>query len=75
MNKYEVIDQAGEGAYGIVLKCKNKIKGSLVAVKRFKDMDDPTDVNYKNTVLREIKILKNAVHPNIVKLIEAFKRK
>lgn len=25
MNKYEVISVVGEGAYGIVLKCKNRV--------------------------------------------------
>jgi hypothetical protein len=26
MNKYEVISVVGEGAYGIVLKCKNRVR-------------------------------------------------
>lgn len=27
MNKYEILGVVGEGAYGIVLKCKNKESG------------------------------------------------
>lgn len=27
MNKYEVLGVVGEGAYGVVLKCKNKENG------------------------------------------------
>ena len=29
MNKYEVIGVVGEGAYGVVLKCRNKENGEL----------------------------------------------
>ena len=29
----------GEGAYGVVLKCKNKETGETVAVKKFKESD------------------------------------
>jgi hypothetical protein len=29
MNKYEVIGIVGEGAYGVVLKCKNKETGEI----------------------------------------------
>ena len=75
MNKYEILGPSGEGAYGVVLKCRNKENGTLVAIKKFKDLDDPEDQNFRKTTLREIKLLKNAVHPNIVRLLEAFKRK
>ena len=33
MNKYEVIGVVGEGAYGTVLRCRNKETGEAVAVK------------------------------------------
>ena len=36
MNKYEVVGVVGEGAYGVVLKCRNKETGEIVAVKKFK---------------------------------------
>ena len=39
MNKYEVVGVVGEGAYGVVLKCKNKETGETVAVKKFKESD------------------------------------
>jgi serine/threonine protein kinase len=39
MNKYEVISVVGEGAYGVVLKCRNKETGELVAIKKFKESD------------------------------------
>lgn len=34
MNKYEVVGVVGEGAYGVVLKCRNKLTGDVVAVKK-----------------------------------------
>lgn len=39
MNKYEVEAVVGEGAYGVVLKCKNKETGEHVAIKKFKESD------------------------------------
>ena len=36
MNKYEVVGVVGEGAYGVVLKCRNKETNEIVAVKKFK---------------------------------------
>lgn len=42
MNKYEVMEVVGEGAYGVVLKCRNKETGGVVAVKKFKESDGVT---------------------------------
>lgn len=73
MNKYEVLGVVGEGAYGVVLKCRNKESGGVVAIKKFKESDD--DEILKKTTLREVKILRLLKHANIVSLIEAFRRK
>lgn len=50
MNKYEVLGVVGEGAYGVVLKCKNKENGEIgknlwpvnliVAIKKFKETEE-----------------------------------
>ena len=29
MNKYEILGISGEGAYGVVLKCRNKENGEI----------------------------------------------
>lgn len=73
MNKYEVLGIVGEGAYGVVLKCRNKETTEIVAIKKFKESDD--DENLRKTTLREVKILRMLRHNNIVSLKEAFKRK
>lgn len=39
MNKFEVLSVIGEGAYGVVLKCRDVTTNQLVAVKKFKESD------------------------------------
>lgn len=45
MNRYEILGVVGEGAYGIVLKCRNKETGEIVAVKKFKENDGLSHLN------------------------------
>lgn len=71
-NKYEVLGVVGEGAYGIVYKCKNKETKEYVAIKKFKETED--DI-VKKTMKRELKVLQIMKHENIVEFKEAFKRK
>jgi len=73
MNKYEVISVVGEGAYGVVLKCRNRESGDHVAIKKFKESEEDDVV--RKTTLREVKILRMLRHANIVSLREAFRRK
>lgn len=73
MSRYEVISVVGEGAYGVVLKCKHKDTGETVAIKRFKESEENEVV--RKTMLREVRILRMMKHENIVQLKEAFRRK
>jgi len=73
MNKYEVLGVVGEGAYSVVLKCRNKETNDVVAIKKFKESED--DEIVRKTTLREVKILRMLKHDNIVTLKEAFRRK
>ena len=73
MNKYEVLGVVGEGAYGVVLKCRNKETQSVVAIKKFKESEEDDVV--RKTTMREVKILRMLRHPSIVSLLEAFRRK
>ena len=66
MNKYEVVGVVGEGAYGVVLKCRDKNTGDVVAVKKFKESDE--DAVVRKTTLREVKVLRSLKHENIVSL-------
>jgi len=73
MNKYDILGVVGEGAYGVVLKCRNKENGEIVAIKKFKESEE--DDNVKKSILREVKILRSLKHDNVVHLKEAFRRK
>ncbi|XP_070554367.1 cyclin-dependent kinase-like 5 isoform X2 [Ptychodera flava] len=73
MNKYEVLGIVGEGAYGVVLKCRHKESKEMVAIKKFKDSEENEDV--RRTILRELKVLRQLKQDNIVELREAFRRK
>ena len=71
-NKYEILGIVGEGAYGIVYKCRNKYTNEIVAIKKFKEIHD--DI-VKKTMKRELKVLQKLKHENIVEFKEAFKNK
>jgi cyclin-dependent kinase-like len=73
MEKYEKMAKIGEGSYGVVFKCRNKETGSLVAIKKFVESED--DPLIKKIAMREIRMLKQLKHPNLVNLLEVFKRK
>ncbi|XP_068444558.1 cyclin-dependent kinase-like 5 isoform X2 [Clinocottus analis] len=73
MERYESLGLVGEGSYGTVLKCRHRDSGRLVAIKKFVDSDD--DKAVKKIALREIKLLRQLRHDNLVNLLEVWKRR
>mmetsp|Transcript_32080 Transcript_32080/g.61738 ORF Transcript_32080/g.61738 Transcript_32080/m.61738 type:complete len:798 (-) Transcript_32080:136-2529(-) len=73
MENYENLGKIGEGTYGVVLKCRNRTTGKLVAIKKFKESDDNEQV--RKTAMREVRLLRMMKHANVVDLIEVFRRK
>ncbi|XP_041365004.1 cyclin-dependent kinase-like 2 isoform X2 [Gigantopelta aegis] len=73
MEKYENLGLVGEGSYGMVLKCRHKETGQIVAIKKFLESED--DKMVKKIALREVKMLKQLRHDHLVNLIEVFRRK
>ncbi|XP_045567355.1 cyclin-dependent kinase-like 2 isoform X3 [Salmo salar] len=73
MEKYENLGMVGEGSYGMVMKCRHKENGRIVAVKKFLESED--DKTVKKIALREIKMLKQLRHENLVNLLEVWKKR
>ncbi|KAJ2993686.1 Cyclin-dependent kinase-like 3 [Globomyces sp. JEL0801] len=73
MEFYEKLGPIGEGTYGMVMKCRHKDSGQIVAIKKFKESED--DLQIRKTALREVRMLKQLKNENIVNLIEVFRRK
>mmetsp|Transcript_9006 Transcript_9006/g.19350 ORF Transcript_9006/g.19350 Transcript_9006/m.19350 type:complete len:799 (+) Transcript_9006:292-2688(+) len=73
MERFEFVCNLGEGAYGTVWKCLDRETGQMVAMKRFKEAH--LDEEVMRLALREIRLLKMANHPNIVRMHEAFRSK
>ena len=66
--KYEVLGVVGEGAYGIVYKCKNKETNKYVAIKKFKETEDEL---VQKTMKRELKMLQQLRHCRISRILHS----
>lgn len=66
--KYEKIEKIGEGTYGVVYKAKDLQSNCLVALKRIRL--DSEEEGVPCTAIREISLLKELRHDNIVKLFD-----
>ncbi|KAM9210304.1 cyclin-dependent kinase 3 isoform 1-T1 [Dugong dugon] len=68
MDVFQKVEKIGEGTYGVVYKAKNKETGQLVALKKIR-LDLETE-GVPSTAIREISLLKELKHPNIVRLLD-----
>lgn len=66
MEDFQKIEKIGEGTYGVVYKGRNKVTGQIVAMKKIRLESD--DEGIPSTAIREISLLKELKHPNIVSL-------
>lgn len=64
MDDYLKIEKIGEGTYGVVYKGKNKKINKSVALKKIRLESE--DEGVPSTAIREISLLKELQHPNIV---------
>jgi len=67
LDRYERTQKVGEGTYGIVYKATDKVSNESVALKRIR-FDSENDEGVPSTALREIAILREMRHPNVVGL-------
>lgn len=63
---YEKIERVGEGTYGVVYKARHKKTDKIVALKKIRLENE--DEGVPSTAMREISLLKELRHPNIVDL-------
>lgn len=67
MEKYEKLSKIGEGAYGLVFKCRHRDTGQVVAIKKFVESDD--DPVIRRIAMREVRMLKvSGVHAAMIGL-------
>lgn len=64
--EYEKIEKVGEGTYGVVYKARHKASDKIVALKKIRLENE--DEGVPSTAMREISILKELCHPNVVYL-------
>lgn len=62
MEKYDNLGMVGEGSYGMVMKCKHKESGQVVAIKKFLESED--DKMVKKIAMREVRMLRVSFSPN-----------
>ena len=65
---FEIISQIGEGTYGQVYKAKDRQTGAMVALKKVRLENEKE--GFPITAIREIRILRQLNHENIVNLKE-----
>lgn len=70
-NQYEIGEVLGEGTYGKVLKARCRHSGEWRAMKQMK-LGSSSDEGVPSTAIREVAILKELSHDNIVRLLDVF---
>uniref|UniRef100_T1J0E3 cyclin-dependent kinase n=1 Tax=Strigamia maritima TaxID=126957 RepID=T1J0E3_STRMM len=68
MEGFHKIEKIGEGTYGVVYKAKDKDTGRVVALKKIRLETESEGV--PSTAIREISLLKELDHPNVVRLLD-----
>ncbi|CAK9040712.1 unnamed protein product [Durusdinium trenchii] len=69
MDQYQKIEKVGEGTYGVVYKAQDSA-GEIYALKTIRL--EAEDEGIPSTAIREISLLKELQHPNIVRLCDVI---
>ena len=68
IDRYQKIEKIGEGTYGVVYKARDVVTNHTVALKKIRLEGE--DEGVPPTAIREISVLREITHENIVKLID-----
>ncbi|KAK2383647.1 Cell division control protein 2-B [Trifolium repens] len=66
MEQYEKVEKIGEGTYGVVYKARDRLTNETIALKKIRLEQE--DEGVPSTAIREISLLKEMQHRNIVRL-------
>ncbi|CAI9771732.1 unnamed protein product [Fraxinus pennsylvanica] len=66
MEQYEKVEKIGEGTYGVVYKARDRVTNETIALKKIRLEHE--DEGVPSTAIREISLLKEMQHGNIVRL-------
>ncbi|XP_054801192.1 cell division control protein 2 homolog isoform X1 [Prosopis cineraria] len=66
MEQYEKVEKIGEGTYGVVYKARDRVTNQTIALKKIRLEQE--DEGVPSTAIREISLLKEMQHRNIVRL-------
>nr|ABW23441.1 CDC2 [Glycine max] len=66
MDQYEKVEKIGEGTYGVVYKARDRATNETIALKKIRLEQE--DEGVPSTAIREISLLKEMQHRNIVRL-------
>ncbi|KAJ0989885.1 hypothetical protein J5N97_008241 [Dioscorea zingiberensis] len=67
LQQYDLLGKIGEGTYGLVFLARTKLHKACIAIKKFKQSKDGDGVS--PTAIREIMLLREITHENVVKLV------
>jgi len=70
MDRFRRLEKLGEGTYGVVYKARDVNTGDTLALKKIRL--DAEDEGIPSTAIREISLLKQLQHPNIVRLYDVI---
>jgi len=70
MDRFKRLEKLGEGTYGVVYKARDVNTGDTLALKKIRL--DAEDEGIPSTAIREISLLKQLQHPNIVRLYDVI---
>ena len=63
--QYEKVEKIGEGTYGVVYKARDRVTNETIALKKIRLEQE--DEGVPSTAIREISLLKEMQHENIVR--------